>query len=104
MTETKPTTIFLTNTPDSAAVKIYQCQKQWDELLASGHADVRFCDHCQQEVHRVVDVDGFKHAVAQGQCVMVAGYDHVDATPKLFVGQPGAVSSGVDALQPVQGD
>jgi hypothetical protein len=104
MTETKPITISLTNTPESAAVRIYQCQKQWDEFQASGRADVRFCDHCQQEVHRVVDVDGFKHAVAQGQCVMVAGYDHADATPKLFVGQPGAVSYEVDALLPVRDD
>ena len=104
MTETKPTTIFLTNTPESPAVRINQCQKQWDELPASGRADMRFCDHCHQEVHRVVDVDGFERAVAQGQCVMVAGFDHADGTAILFVGQPGGVSYGVDALQPVQGD
>ena len=104
MTETKPTTIFLTNTPESAAVRIYQCQKQWDELQASGRADVRFCDHCQQEVHRVADVDGFERAVAQGQCVLVAGYDHGDATLKLFVGQPGAASYEADAMLPVQED
>lgn len=104
MTETNPTTIFLTNTPASAAVRIYQCQKHWEELQASGRADVRFCDHCHQEVHRVVDADGFERAVAQGRCVMVAGYDHAALTTKSFVGQPGAVSYEADALLPVQDD
>lgn len=104
MTETKPTTISLTNTPESAAVRIYQCQKKWDELHSSGRADVRFCDHCRQDVHRVVDVDGFERAVAQRQCVMVAGFDHADKTAKLFVGQPGAASYEVNALLPVLDD
>ncbi len=104
MTETKPTTVFMSSAPESAAVRIYQCQEHWEELQASGRADVRFCDHCQQEVHRVVDVDGFERAVAQGQCVMVAGFDHADGTAKLFVGQPGAASYEVDALLPVQDD
>jgi len=104
MTETKPTTIFLGTTPESAVVRIDLCQKQWDELQFSGRADVRFCDHCRQEEHRVVDVDGFERAVAQGQCVMVAGFDHADVTTKLFVGQPGAVSYEADAALPVQED
>ena len=104
MTETKPTTIFLTNTPETAAVRIYQCQKPWDGLQATDHADVRFCDHCHHEVHRLVDADGFERAVAQGRCVMLAGFDHAEGTAKLFVGQPGAASYEVDALLPVQDD
>jgi hypothetical protein len=88
----------------SAAVRIYQCQKQWDELQSSSRADVRFCDHCRQEVHRVVDVDGFERAVAQVQCVMVAGYDHAALTTKSFVCQPGAVIYEADAVIPVHED
>jgi hypothetical protein len=102
MTDTNPTTIFLTNTPVSAAVQIYQCQKQWDELRSSARADVRFCDHCHHAVHQVVDVDGFVRSVSQGQCVMVAGFDHADKSQKLFVGQPGAASFEMYALLPVQ--
>ena len=104
MTETRLTTIHLDSTAESESVQIYQCQKQWDELQSSGCADLRFCDHCRQDVHRVVDVDGFERAVAQGQCVMVAGFDHADGTAKFFVGQPGAASYELNALLPVQDD
>jgi hypothetical protein len=103
MTQTTPT-IFLTNTIESAGVRIFQCQKQWDELQASGRADVRLCDHCHQEVHRVVDSDGFQRAMAQGQCVMMTGYETDAVTRKVFVGQPGAASYETDTARPVQGD
>jgi hypothetical protein len=102
MTDTNPTTIYLTNTPVSAAVQIYQCPKQWDELRSSARADVRFCDHCHHEVHQVVDVDGFERSVAQGQCLMVAGFDQPGKSQKLFVGQPGAASFEMYALLLVQ--
>lgn len=100
MTETKPITIFLGSSPESAAVRIHQCQQQWDELQFSSRPDVRFCDHCQRDVHRVVDVDGFDRAVANGQCVMVAGFDPVEAVRQMFVGQAGALSYEVNAARP----
>ncbi|WP_394756743.1 hypothetical protein [Rhodoferax sp.] len=87
MTETKATIVFLDSTHDGATVRVYQCQRQWGELQLSGHEDVRFCGHCRQAVHRVVDVDGFQRAVAQGQCVMVAGFDDTDTAKKMFVGK-----------------
>jgi hypothetical protein len=104
MTDANPTTIFLTNTPESASVRIYQCQRPWKELQASGRADVRFCDHCHQKVHRVVDADGFDRAVARAQCVMVAGFDPADKSRKLYVGQPAGVSYAAYASLPVQED
>jgi hypothetical protein len=104
LTDASPTPIFLTNTPESASVRIYQCQRSWKELQASERADVRFCDHCHQNVHRVLDVDGFERAVARAQCVMVAGFDSADKSRKLYVGQPGGVGCGVYASLPVQDD
>ena len=89
MTETKSTSVVLGTTPDSAVVRIYRCQKRWDELPPASWVDVRFCDHCRQEVHRVVDVDGFERAMAQVQRVMVAGFPHAETTTKWVVGQPG---------------
>ena len=88
MTATKSTTVLLGNTPGSAVVRIYRCQKQWDESQPTSCVDVRFCDHCRQEVHRVVDVDGFERAVAQGQCVAVQSFELAAATTKWVVGQP----------------
>ena len=90
MTETTPTTIFLGSTPESAAVRNYQCQKQWDELQTSGHDDVRYCDSCKQSVHRVIDVQGFQRAVAQGRCVMIQGCSVVGGEQAQFVGEAGA--------------
>jgi hypothetical protein len=104
MTETNPTTIVLTTTQKSASVRIYQCQKPWEELQASGRADVRFCDHCHQKVHRVLDVDGFERAVTRAQCVMVAGFDPADKSRKLYVGQPGGVGHKVYASLPGKDD
>ena len=104
MTYANPTTIFLTNTPESASVRIYQCQRPWEELQVSGRADVRFCDYCHQEVHRVVDADGFDRAVAHVQCVMVAGFDPAHKSQKFYVGQPGVVAYEVQASLPVQED
>lgn len=96
MTETKATIVFLEGAHNGATVRVYQCQKQWDELQLSGHEDVRFCGHCRQAVHRVVDVDGFQRAVAQGQCVMVTGFDDTDAAKKMFVGKSDVKSYEVD--------
>ena len=104
MTDASPTTIFLTNTPESASVRIHKCQKPWAELQASGCADVRFCDQCHQKVHRVLDADGFDRAVARAQCVMVAGFEPADKSRKLYVGQPGGVGYEVYASLPVQDD
>lgn len=64
MTETKATVVFLDSAHNRPVVRVYQCQKQWDDLQPSGDEGVRFCDHCQQAVHQVVDAYGFQRAVA----------------------------------------
>lgn len=95
MAEAKPTCIFLGSSCEGDSVPIYQCQKQWDELQETAQWDERFCDHCRQTVHRVVDVEGFQRAEALGQCVMVAGYEHGATSATLFVGKPGSASHSV---------
>jgi hypothetical protein len=99
MTKTKATIVFLDAAHDGATVRVYQCQRQWGELQLSGHEGVRFCDDCRQAVHRVIDVDGFRRAVAQDQCVMVAGFDETDAAKKMFVGKSDVNSYQVDAAK-----
>ena len=37
MTETKATIVFREGAQKGATVRVYQCQKQWDELQLSGH-------------------------------------------------------------------
>lgn len=100
MTETKATIVFLGSAHDGATVRVYQCQSQWGELQLSDHKGVRFCEHCRQAVHRVVDVDGFQRAVAQGQCVMVAGFDATDAAEKMFVGKSDTASYELNIAKP----
>ena len=90
MTDTKQTTFLLGNEPNANPVQVYQCQKRWDELQTSGHDDVRYCDSCKQSVHRVIDVQGFQRAVAQGRCVMIQGCSVVGGEQAQFVGEAGA--------------
>jgi len=98
MTETKPTTNFLGSTSGNAAVRIDQCQEQWDELQPSVEECVRFCDHCQQSVHQLANADGFQWA--QGQCAMVSGWSAPGKAESVFVGKPGAASYAIDTSYP----
>ncbi len=90
MTGTKATNVFLNSAHDGATVRVYQCQKQWDELQISGHDDVRYCDSCKQSVHRVIDIHCFERAVAHGRCVMIHGRNAVGGEQVVIVGEPGA--------------
>ena len=90
MTDSKPTVIFLGGKPDGGPVQVYQCQKGWDELHASEHEDVRYCGNCKQSVHRVIDIQGFQRAVAQGRCVMIEGRSVVGGDQAQFVGEASA--------------
>ncbi len=87
MTDLKPTVIFLGGKPDGGPVQVYQCQKGWDELQTSDHDDVRYCGSCKQSVHRVIDVQGFQRAVAQGRCVMIEGRSVVGGEQAQVVGE-----------------
>ena len=87
MPDPSPTNLELPGKIATSQVRVYQCQKRWGDLEASGHADVRYCDSCKQTVHRVVDVEGFQRAVAQSRCVMVQGRDADDGTPAYIVGK-----------------
>ena len=95
MTESKPTVIFLGGKPDGGLVQVYQCQKRWDDLQTSDHDDVRYCGSCKQSVHRVIDVQGFQRAVAQGRCAMIEGRSVVGGEQAQVVGEPGAAHCGL---------
>lgn len=96
MTEAVPTAIQMEADSAATPVHVYRCQKAWDELQATGHDDVRHCNQCNQSVYQVVDVDGFRRAVAQGRCVMVQGYQRGRNESATFVGKPGSTRHEVD--------
>lgn len=87
MVESQTTKIYLNLEPGASPVHVFQCQKSWDQLRASDSGNERLCDHCNQTVVRVVDADGFQHAVAGSRCVMVVGFSDKSDEPKHFVGQ-----------------
>lgn len=52
----------------SETVNIFPCARRWEELAATQMEGVRHCDACNQMVHEIEDVDGFKLAIA-AKCV-----------------------------------
>jgi hypothetical protein len=77
---------------DGRVAAVYRCRLQLDELKATDHADIKFCEQCKQKVFRVVDFEGFEKAVAAKGCV----WGPVDirapeglAKERLFVGGAG---------------
>lgn len=97
MPDPSPTNLELPGKIATSQVRVYQCQRRWQDLGATGHADVRYCDSCKQDVHRVVDVEGFQRAVANSRCVMAQGRDVVDGTSVLVVGMADAKAYEVDS-------
>lgn len=71
MLDTKPTPIHINGQPESdkRVVAVYRCRLKIDELGATDHPDVKFCDYCQQKVFKVDDFDGIQKAIASKGCV-----------------------------------
>ena len=103
MTDTEPTMFLLGRDPDGGTVVVYQCQKTWDDLQASGHDDVRYCDRCKQAVYQVIDVEGYQRAVAQRRCVMAEGQSVEGGESAMFVGKPGAQHYEVESEKLTRG-
>ena len=53
-------------------VRIYQCARQWDDLIPTPTDGVRHCNACNQMVHQIQDAEGLTLAIAAKQCVRVA--------------------------------
>lgn len=69
--DTESTVVFLNSQPadEKRVAAVYRCKVQFEQLSETGHADIRFCDKCQQRVFKVTDFDGFAQAVAAKGCV-----------------------------------
>ena len=69
--DTVPTVISLDGQPadDRRVAAVYRCKLQLADLTETGDPDIKFCDHCQQKVFKVVDFDGFEKAVAAKGCI-----------------------------------
>jgi hypothetical protein len=47
----------------------FKCPKQWTELSCTKDSSVRFCDHCQSDVHWVNNEEEFHERALKGECV-----------------------------------
>ena len=103
MTDAEPTVFMLGSDPGVGTVVVYKCQRTWDDLQASGHDDVRYCDRCKQAVYQVIDVVSFHRAVAQRRCVMAEGRSVKGGEPAMFVGTPGVPHYKVESEKPTWG-
>lgn len=97
MTDSDPTSIELTGDSAATLVQVYRCRMSWEDLQETDHQDVRYCDNCWQTVNRVVDVEGFRRAVAQSRCVMAQGRNPGDGKPVFVVGMAAAKPYELDS-------
>lgn len=69
--DTTPTAITLNGqaADDGRVAAVYRCRVPMDELQATDHPDIKYCDKCKQKVFKVNDFDGFEKAVASRGCV-----------------------------------
>lgn len=86
MADSEPTTLHLKTDADTSSVQVYRCMKTWDELQATDHDEVRYCDSCKQSVYQIIDMAGYEQAVAKGRCVMVEGHDPKSKKQHVIVG------------------
>ena len=49
----------------------YECPKRWNDLLATDVENVRFCNHCEQNVYLVQTQIEFAEQAAKGKCVAI---------------------------------
>ena len=69
MRDTQATTVTLDDTAHT--VRVYRCSQSWSMLSSTERADVRFCDHCMQQVFLVNNVDDLAVAVSASRCISI---------------------------------
>lgn len=50
----------------------FQCDAKWEKLAETGDEQIRFCDHCQKEVHHCVTDEELLRAIRSNLCVAIA--------------------------------
>jgi uncharacterized protein (TIGR02996 family) len=53
-------------------IRIYVCDRRWDELTATAAPTVRHCDACQKNVHYCATIDAARAHAHRGECVAVS--------------------------------
>ncbi len=86
MTDKNPINIIIGTGASARVVPVYQCRKQWSELQVTDDENSRYCDSCKQNVHEIVDLDGYQRAVKYGQCVSIEGRVEGNLDPDRFFG------------------
>jgi hypothetical protein len=49
----------------------FQCPKKWEELKRTESKDIKFCDHCSQNVYFAESQSQFEKIAAEGKCVAI---------------------------------
>lgn len=49
----------------------FKCDARWDDLVLTGRSKVRFCNDCQQEVHRCETDEELLQAIRSNLCVAI---------------------------------
>jgi hypothetical protein len=80
----------------------FECQASWDRLTPTLLDKVRYCDHCDQDVHRCDTDEDLLQAVRRNLCVAIDAPD-VPAAParRMLVGSVRA--TGITFEMPKQG-
>jgi hypothetical protein len=71
--DSSPTAIVLNGqaADNTRVAAVYRCRLQPEQLTATDHPDIKFCDQCQQKVFKVTDFDGLDKVVASKGCAWV---------------------------------
>lgn len=91
--DSTPVAISLKGQPaaDRRVAVVYLCRLQLDQLTATDDPDIKFCEHCNQRVLRVIDSDGFEKAVAAKGCVWGLGRQYGATADRDFVGSAASI-------------
>jgi hypothetical protein len=49
----------------------YQCPNKWEELKSTESKDIKFCDHCSQNVYLAESQAKFEKFADEGKCVAI---------------------------------
>ncbi len=55
----------------------YECDKSWDDLLATEADNIRHCDACKQYVFLVEAQSEFDKYASEGKCVAIETIEYV---------------------------
>ena len=50
----------------------FRCEANWDAMEVTNQDDVRFCDHCEKEVHIISSKSALLESINLNRCVAIS--------------------------------